>query len=159
MKRRDFLARTAVGVTASVILGSIRSDGYHFVGTALAAGEDDRQKVTLEQKFAEFALSIKYEALPADVIVAAKRVLLDTLGCAFGSVGSEPANIAEATIRKTFGDGNTATIIGYQQPATVEGALFVNGVLVRSLDLNDTYVGTEPLHPSEVLPTAIALCE
>jgi MmgE/PrpD N-terminal domain len=43
--------------------------------------------------------------------------------------------------------------------ATGEGALFVNGVLVRSLDLNDTYIGTEPLHPSEVLPTAIALCE
>jgi len=43
--------------------------------------------------------------------------------------------------------------------ATVEGALFVNGVLVRSLDLNDTYIGTDPLHPSEVLPTALALCE
>ena len=50
-----------------------------------------------EQKFAEFALSIKYEALPTDVIAAVKRVVLDTLGCAFGSVGSEPANIAETT--------------------------------------------------------------
>jgi 2-methylcitrate dehydratase len=159
MKRRDFLARTAVGISASLLLGNVRSDGYRFIGSALAAGEGDRQKATLEQKFAEFALSIKYEGLPAEVIASAKRVLLDTLGCAFGSVGSEPANIAETTIRKTFGDGNTATIIGYPQPATAEGALFVNGVLVRSLDLNDTYIGTEPLHPSEVLPTAIALCE
>jgi 2-methylcitrate dehydratase len=159
MKRRDFLARTAAGVSASFLLGNVRSDGYRFVGSALAAGEGDRQKATLEQRFAEFALSIRYDALPTDVIAAAKRVLLDTLGCAFGSVGSEPANIAETTIRKTFGDGNTATVIGYPRPATVEGALFVNGVLVRSLDLNDTYIGTEPLHPSEVLPTAIALCE
>jgi 2-methylcitrate dehydratase len=159
MKRRDFLVRTAAGVSANLLLGNVRSDGYRFFGSALAAGEGDRQKATLEQKFAEFALSIKYEALPADVIAAAKRVLLDTLGCALGSVGSEPANIAETTIRKTFGDGNASTIIGYPRPATVEGALFVNGVLVRSLDLNDTYIGTEPLHPSEVLPTAIALCE
>ncbi len=159
MKRRDFLARTAVGISASLFLGNVRSDGYRFIGSALAAGEGDPQKATLEQKFAEFALSIKYQGLPAEVIAAAKRVLLDTLGCAFGSVGSEPANIAETTIRKTFGDGNTATVIGYPRPATVEGALFVNGVLVRSLDLNDTYIGTEPLHPSEVLPTAIALCE
>src|SRR6476660_3190106 len=158
MKRRDFLTRTATAVSASLLLGSVRSDGYHFVGSALAA-DGDGQKATLEQKFAEFALSIKYEALPADVIASAKRVLLDTLGCAFGSVGSEPANIADATIRKTFGDGNAATVVGYPRPATVEGALFVNGVLVRSLDLNDTYIGTEPLHPSEVLPTAIALCE
>lgn len=93
------------------------------------------------------------------MVASAKRVLLDTLGCAFGAVGSEPANIAETTIRKTFGDGSTVTIIGYPRPATVEGALFVNGVLVRSLDMNDTYIGTEPLHPSEVLPTALALCE
>jgi 2-methylcitrate dehydratase len=97
--------------------------------------------------------------LPAEVVAATNRVLLDTLGCAFGSVGSEPANIAETTVRRTFGDGNTATVIGYPRSATVEGALFVNGVLVRSLDLNDTYIGSEPLHPSEVLPTALALCE
>ncbi|MGF6310324.1 2-methylcitrate dehydratase [Bradyrhizobium sp. i1.8.4] len=159
MKRRDFLARTAVGVSASILLGSVRSDGYRLIDAARATGEGDRQKPTLEQKFADFALSIKYEGLPAEVRAAAKRVLLDTLGCAFGSVGGEPANIAETTIRKTFGDGSTATIIGYPRPATAEGALFVNGVLVRSLDLNDTYIGTEPLHPSEVIPTAIALCE
>lgn len=159
MKRRDFLARTSAGISASLLLGNVRSDGYHFIGSALAVGEGDRQKPTLEQKLAEFALSIKYEGLPAEVIAAAKRVLLDTLGCAFGSVGSEPANIAETTIRKTFGDGNTATIVGYPRAASVEGALFVNGVLVRSLDLNDTYIGTEPLHPSEMVPTAIALCE
>jgi 2-methylcitrate dehydratase len=116
MKRRYFLARTAAGVSASLLLANVPSDGYRFVGSALAAGEGDRQIATLEQKFAEFALSIKYEALPADVIAAAKRVLLDTLGCAFGSVGSESANIAETTIRKTFGDGNAATIIGHPLP-------------------------------------------
>jgi 2-methylcitrate dehydratase len=116
MKRRYFLARTAAGVSASLLLANVPSDGYRFVGSALAAGEGDRQIATLEQKFAEFALSIKYEALPADVIAVAKRVLLDTLGCAFGSVVSESANIAETTIRKTFGDGNAATIIGYPLP-------------------------------------------
>jgi len=159
MKRRDFLARIAAGVSASLFLGDVRSHDYRVVGAALAAGDGERQKASLEQKFAEFALSIKYEDLPPEVIAAAKRVLLDTLGCAFGAVGSEPANVAEKTIRKTFGDGSAATVIGYPRLATVEGALFVNGVLVRSLDLNDTYIGTEPLHPSEVLPTAIALCE
>src|SRR3954447_5621654 len=159
MERRDFLARTAAITSAGFGLGSFRADGYRFTNSALAANEGGVDKASLEEKFAEFALSIKYEALPADVIASAKRVLLDTLGCAFGSVGSEPANIADATIRKTFGDGNTATVIAYPRPASVEGALFVSGVLVRSLDLNDTYIGTEPLHPSELLPTALALCE
>jgi 2-methylcitrate dehydratase len=159
MERRDFLAQTTTAISAALLLGSFRSDRYRFVGSALAADNGDGQKATLEQKFADFALSVRYEVLPADVINSVKRVLLDTLGCAFGSVGSEPANIADTTIRKTFGDGNTTTVIGYPRPATVEGALFVNGVLVRSLDMNDTYIGTEPLHPSEVLPTALALCE
>ena len=72
---------------------------------------------------------------------------------------SEAAVIADKTIRATFGEGNAASIIGQQRPATVEGATFVNGVLVRSLDLNDTYLGTEPLHPSEIVPAALALCE
>lgn len=97
----------------SLCLGSFWPDGYCLVGSALAAGNGDDQRTALEQKFAEFALSIRYEALPADVVASAKRVLLDTLGCAIGAVGSEPANIAEATIRKSFGDGNTATVIGY----------------------------------------------
>lgn len=158
MKRREFLTRTAMGVSTGLFPGNIRS-GHRFIGSALAGNEGDREKATLEQKFAEFALSIKYDALPADVVASTRRVVLDTLGCALDSVGSEPANIAEATIRRTFGEGNAATVIGYPQPATLEGAVFVNGVLVRSLDLNDTYIGTEPLHPSEVLPTALALCE
>src|ERR1700720_1547330 len=159
MKRRDFLTGTAAGVSASLLLESVRSDGYRLVGSALRAGGGDDQKVPLEQKFAEFAIFIRYEALPVDVVASAKRVLLDTLGCAFGAVGSEAVAIAESTIRKSFGEGDAATVIGYPRAATIEGALFVNGVLVRSLDLNDTYIGTEPLHPSEVLPTAIALCE
>ncbi|WP_407184608.1 MmgE/PrpD family protein [Bradyrhizobium centrosematis] len=144
---------------ASLASSSFWLESSHLVTPAFAAGDSSDQKTPLEQRFAEFALSIKYDKLPQDVVASVKRVLLDTLGCAFGAVGSEPANIAESTIRNTFGDGSTVTIIGYPRPATIEGALFVNGVLVRSLDMNDTYIGTEPLHPSEVLPTALALCE
>src|SRR4051794_4140598 len=154
MQRRDFLVRAG----AFLCTGVAATDG-HFVSSALAAEGTNSEKETLEKKFADFALSIRYDVLPKEVVTAAKRVLLDTLACAFGAVGSEPAAIAERTIRKTFGEGDAATIIGYPRAATVEGALFVNGVLVRSLDLNDTYIGTDPLHPSEVLPTALALCE
>ena len=35
----------------------------------------------------------------------------------------------------------------------------VNGVLIRDLDLNDTYYGYDPSHPSEVIPAALACCE
>ncbi len=138
--------------------GSALSTGAlpHWSGAAFAAGT---QPDSFELRLADFALALRYDTLSADVIEAAKRTLLDTLGCALGAVGSEAAVIADKTIRATFGEGNAASIIGQQRPATIEGATFVNGVLVRSLDLNDTYLGTEPLHPSEILPAALAICE
>lgn len=157
MERRDFLVRAGATISTGLISISPRIDS--FGSTALAAGGEGGQKASFEQKLADFAVSIKYDDLPKEVIASCKRVLLDSLACAFGAVGSEAAGIAEKTIRSTFGDGNAATIIGYPRSGTIEGALFVNGVLVRSLDLNDTYIGTEPLHPSEVLPTALAVCE
>lgn len=73
--------------------------------------------MTREQPLNRNSLNLRFlsgvKLSSADVVASAKRVLLDTLGCAIGAVGSEPANIAEATIRKSFGDGNTATVIGY----------------------------------------------
>jgi len=139
MYRRQFFASAAAATC--------------FAGSASAAGP------SLERRLADFALALRADALPPELILATKRILIDTLGCAFGAIGSEPATIAEKTIRATFGEGTAATIIGQKAPATIEGAVFVNGVLVRALDLNDTYLGSEPLHPSELLPTALALAE
>lgn len=58
-------------------------------------------------------------------------MLLNPLGCA---VGVEPAAIAEATVRSSFGNSNAAAIIGHPTPATIECAILVNGVLVRDID-------------------------
>ncbi len=159
MDRRDFLVHTSAVCGATVAFANSKLGQMAFVNSALAADGGNGHASSLERKLSEFALSIRYQDLPSDVIASAKRVLLDTLACAFGAVGNEPATIAEKTVRKTYGEGNAATIIGYPVGATLEGAVFVNGVLVRSLDLNDTYIGTDPLHPSEVLPTVLALCE
>ena len=156
MLRRDFLART-VSTSSWALVAPLLSTGV--MDPTFAASREGSPSESTEAKLAKFALAIRYDSLPAEVVSSAKRVLLDTLGCALGAVGSDAANIAEKTVRSTFGQGSVATVIGYPAPASVEAALFINGVLVRSLDLNDTYIGTEPLHPSEVLPTALALCE
>jgi 2-methylcitrate dehydratase len=66
MKRRDFLRQTAIAASASLLLESVQTDGYRLVGAAFAGSNGDDQKATLEQKFAEFAISIRYEALPPD---------------------------------------------------------------------------------------------
>ena len=89
----------------------------------------------------------------------AKRLLIDTLACGYGALGSPPAKIAEETFRKTFGGPETVSILGSQKLISPEGATLVNGVLIRYLDLNDIYVGREPCHPSENIPAALACCE
>jgi 2-methylcitrate dehydratase len=156
MQRRNFITRTVSMSSATLLTSLLTSAPFR---PAFAASSAAVIAESTEQKLAKFALAVRYENLPIEVVTSVKRIVLDTLGCALGAVGSDAANIAEKTVRRTFGEGKVATVIGYPQAASVEAAAFINGVLVRSLDLNDTYIGTEPLHPSEVLPTALALCE
>ena len=66
MERRDFLVGAGAIVSAGLISTNPRIGD--FVGSALAAGAEDGRKANLEQKLADFALSIKYGDLPAEVI-------------------------------------------------------------------------------------------
>ena len=150
MRRRDFLA---AGGGAAVALGlGLPARAAQPAGTAPAAP-------SLERRLADLALGVRYENLPADIVDSVKRLLLDTLGCALGAVGATPAKIAEATFRKAYGSRGTASIFGGRKAIGTEGAALVNGVLTRYLDFNDIYVGSEPLHPSEIIPAALACCE
>ncbi len=112
-----------------------------------------------EARLAAYADALTFDKLPPDVIAALKRLLIDTLACAFGAVGCEPAAIAEKTFRASFGGPAVATLIGGKAPVSAEGAALINGVLVRYLDFNDIYAGAAPAHPSECIPTALACCE
>ena len=99
------------------------------------------------------ALSIKYEALPADVIAAANGCF-DTLGCAL--VRRQARQYSETTVRKTFGD-----VISHRDrlsaTATVE-AHCSSTASSSALDLGDTYIGTEHFIRASAAGL-IALCE
>ncbi|MDA8125901.1 MAG: MmgE/PrpD family protein [Deltaproteobacteria bacterium] len=124
-----------------------------------AAEAPENSRLPLEGRLSRYAADIRYRDLPREVVAACKRLLLDTLACGFGAVGTAAATIAEETFRKSFGSGDAATLIGGKRPIAAEGAALVNGILIRELDLNDTYFGYDPSHPSEVLPAALACCE
>lgn len=112
---------------------------------------------TLAARLAQFALGVRYDALPPATIAAARCVLLDTLGCALGALGSEPARIVEACLPRTA--EKTATIIGSGARTSAENAALVNGVLARYLDFMDVYSAREVCHPSENVPVALACTE
>src|SRR5262245_44313683 len=98
-------------------------------------------------------------SISAAAIEQAKLLLLDTIGC--GLAGrQEPA--AQAALKALAGSTGPCVVIGHAKPTNVLDAVFLNGVLVRVLDLNDYLIGEahgEPQtsgHPSDNIPVALA---
>ena len=48
---------------------------------------------TISRQIAEFAINLKYEDLPSEVINEVKRYLYDSIGCAYGGYHTKDVNI------------------------------------------------------------------
>ncbi len=106
----------------------------------------------------DYAYAISFDDLSDDVILEVKKRLLDSLGVAIGGFIGEPVKIAREFSRR-FKCGIDVTIWGTSDKACIEWASFTNSLMVRYLDYNDTYLGKEPLHPSDMIPAYVAACE
>jgi 2-methylcitrate dehydratase len=113
----------------------------------------------LAERIAALVDSVRFDDLPGETIVACKRVLLDTLGCAIGALGCAPAEMMQRLVPNLAAGAAGATIIGSGRRSTTEGAALINGTLVRYLDFMDVYWAKDVCHPSENIPPAIACFE
>jgi 2-methylcitrate dehydratase len=102
---------------------------------------------TLADRLVGFALTTRYEDLPSEVIVEARRRLVDALGCAIGAL-EEPASSIARKVASRFQGTPSVKLIGGGTSAP-DWAAFANGVHIRYLDCNDTYLSLEPAHPSD----------
>ncbi|HIQ30398.1 MAG TPA: MmgE/PrpD family protein [Candidatus Caldiarchaeum subterraneum] len=112
----------------------------------------------LAEKFAEFAASLKFSQIPKEVVDEAKRRVLDTLGVSVGAFNAPPSVIARKVAAR-FPARDGASVILEKVKTTPDWAAFVNGVMARYLDFNDTYLSKEALHPSDIIPALVAACE
>ena len=103
---------------------------------------------TVAEQLGEYAAALKYEDLPAEVVHQAKRLVLDTVGCAFGGYDNEPARIAR-DLAGTVTCTRPATVLCSAQKTTPELAAFANDVMMRYLDFNDGYIASGSGHPSD----------
>lgn len=114
---------------------------------------------TIVEQLSAYAATLRYEDLPSEVVHQAKRLIIDTLGCAQGGYSSEPARIARhvaATVRSS----EPATVIGSGEQTSVDLATFANGVMIRFLDFNDGYTSTgESGHPSDSIAAVLSTAE
>jgi 2-methylcitrate dehydratase len=113
---------------------------------------------TLASYLSAYTTSLTFAELPAEVVHQAKRLLVDTLGCAIGAYASEPGKIARA-LADTVSSRQPATVLGSGQQTSVDLATFTNGVMIRYLDFNDGYTSTESGHPSDAIAAVLSPAE
>jgi 2-methylcitrate dehydratase len=146
VKRRDLLVlatAAALGLTRPVA-----------AQTAKAASE----KRTLAQDVARWLVALRYEDLPPEVVARAKRVLLDTLGCALGAITAEPVRAAQAVVALQGGNPQ-ATVLGLGRKASCDQAAFLNAMAARYFDYNDYIALGRPNHASINVAAALAVAE
>lgn len=109
----------------------------------------------LAHRLAEYAQRLRFEDLPAAAIHEAKRRFIDSLATAVGAMNAEAFHMARRCALRNRGNPGAGLFGGGQ--STVEWATFVNGLLIRYLDYNDTYLSLEPAHPSDNLAAVLAV--
>jgi 2-methylcitrate dehydratase len=112
---------------------------------------------SIAERLAEYADRLRFEHLTAPVVHEVKRRLIDSFACAMGALGADAPAIAARIARRSVSEPAATLIAGGMSIAPL--AAFANGVLVRYLDYNDTYLSKEPAHPSDNLPAVLAVTE
>ncbi len=104
--------------------------------------------------------SIREDEAPAAATMGAKRMLLDSLGCAIAASRYQVPRIV-ASIATEESSSKPCTVIGSSGgTSTAEMASFANGVMIRYLDFNDTYIGRDGIgHPSDYIAAVLAAAE
>lgn len=89
-------------------------------------------------KLAEMVVNIQYEDIPAKVIEASKKAILDTIAVTIaGSSWEVTPQIAEMV--KDWGGKPESTVLVYGYKVPAPSAAFANGVMARAIDMGDVH--------------------
>ena len=113
---------------------------------------------SIAEQLSSYATNLRYEDLPSEAVHQAKRLIIDTIGCAAGGYDSEPSRIA-FDIASSVTSGEPATILVSNRATSPDLAAFANGVMIRYLDFNDGYTSRESGHPSDTIAATLAATE
>lgn len=113
----------------------------------------------LTRAFSEFVAAARYEDLPEAALSAARRGVLDWLGCALAGARHPTIDILVETLA-ALGGPETATVIGRGRRLGLLEAALANGQMGHVLDFDDTHMGGVILHASSpILAALLALAQ
>src|SRR5205823_14020465 len=95
-------------------------------------------KQPLANRLAEYACQLRFEDLPAPVVHEAKRRFIDSFGTAVGAMDADAYAIAKRCALRMQSQPGAGILGGGRSSA--EWATFVDGLLIRYLDSDDTYL-------------------
>lgn len=110
------------------------------------------------EELARFAAGISYDDLPGSAQEFARHLLLDSVSCALaGDFGDESAPYAK--FARAAGGTGEATVIGSSERLSLLGATLLNGYLITTVTVCDTYLPAHVHISPEIIPPALAVAE
>jgi len=157
--RRQFLQQLVTAGATATAAAALPAAAQESAERPRAGNGSADRRGAVAETLADYAVKLRYEDLPGDVVRTVKRTILDTIGCAIGGYQAGPSRIA---IKLAAGVGATpgATVFCSGIKTSHELAVFANGVMIRYLDFNDGYI--TPMgggHPSDTLAALIPSTE
>lgn len=114
--------------------------------------------MTASQAFADWALSLTLDDVPASAQRTACRHLLDGLGVAIAASRLDAVRpVVDTALRSA--SPQEATVIGYGTRVPSPAAALANGALVHALDFDDTHADALVHTTAAVLPATFAVAE
>jgi 2-methylcitrate dehydratase PrpD len=114
--------------------------------------------VNMDRLVAEFAVSTRWEDLPAPVQDMARWCLLDSLGATLAGTLSRVSRIAAEFAVRSW-PGQEATILLAGKRAGTAGAAFANACAANALDIDDCGLYTKGHPGAQLFPVALAVAE
>ena len=86
---------------------------------------------SIARQISEYAVNLKYEDLPHEVINEVKRYMYDSIGCAYGGYHTKDLNIIR-DIYLEMGGSKEATVIGFGAKHPAVNTTLINSLMVLS---------------------------
>src|SRR5882672_6794005 len=115
------------------------------------------QVTQITKALCQAVVQLSFDALPAQVIAVAKRIILDGGAVAVTGAHEDGPHIAAAHVHD-LGGTPVSTVIGHGFKPSPVSAAYVNGISMHVLDYEPMW--SPPTHAtSPTLPTVLALAE
>ncbi|MCB1739321.1 MAG: MmgE/PrpD family protein [Gammaproteobacteria bacterium] len=117
-----------------------------------------RVQAGISTTIAEFAHTLRYDAIPSAVRERARHLILDACGIALAA-SREPYAASFLAGLQTLGESGQSSIIGLAARLTIRDAAIMNGALVHGLDFDDTHMQAVVHATAVSLPCALVIAE